>query len=150
MNKAYLIIAAMFFLAASVLAQSGEKQKPTPEEMARFRTNKMLEKGIINQDQFDKAYEINLKEAEEMGKADQLQREQREKIRADRQAIHKRYEGDWDQLLTPDQREKMKQERQAKGDRMKSKHDHMKRQRFHQMKRMEEQKVKPMNDERND
>lgn len=123
MKKAYLIIAGMFFIVGSAFAQGPEMKKVTPEEAARFKTSKMLENGVINVDQVDKAYEIHLQQAQEM-------EVQREKMQAERDAIREKSDAKWDALLTKEQKEKREVQQQARDQRLKEKRDGMRNKRF--------------------
>lgn len=140
MNKAYLIITALFFLAATAMAQKPEVQKVSPEEAAKFRTERMLERGIINEDQVDKAYGINLQEVESMREASENRRLERDKIRKERDAIRERSKTEWGKLLTPDQQQRMEEHRKEMREKFRLKREGKQNKRFHKMERKQEHK----------
>lgn len=74
------------------------KERPTAEQMAKGRTERMAEKLNLNETQSKQLYEINLQDIKDMQK-------QAEQMRANRKAQAEKMKG----ILTPEQFEQWKQ-----------------------------------------
>lgn len=77
-------------------------ERPTPEKMAEKRTDHMKEQLGLNDDQYKRMYEINLSQAR---KHQALAAERREKMKAERAELQKRYAT----VLTPEQLKKLEE-----------------------------------------
>ncbi len=84
-------------------------ERPTPEKIAERRTTHMKEKLELSDDQYKKMYEINLSEAR---KHEALATERREKMKAERAELKKRYAA----VLTPEQLKKLEERKGERGD----------------------------------
>ena len=133
MKKAYWITAGMFFTVTMAIAQAPNMKAMSPEEAAQFKTDRMLEKGVIEEDQKDAAYQIHLKQATELDEYRNARKGQFEQAKAEREAIRAKTETEWDGLLTAELQAKRENLRKAQKDRMQEKRARMKDQRFHKM-----------------
>ena len=74
------------------------KERPTAEQMAQRKTDRMVEKLNLNEDQSKQLYELNLQEVKDM-------QAQHERMRAARKAKAEKMQ----KILTPEQFEQWKQ-----------------------------------------
>lgn len=114
MKKNALMIVLAGLVSFGALAQDKKTdrpvrtgERPTPAKIAEKRTAYMKEKLELNDDQYKKMYEINLSEAR---KHQALAEERREKMKAERAELKKKYAA----VLTPEQLKKLEE---RKGDR---------------------------------
>lgn len=105
MKKRIFAAAVVLCLLAgtSAFAQDSKKvpmtkERPTAEQMAKGRTERMAEKLNLNETQSKQLYEINLQDIKDMQK-------QAEQMRANRKAQAEKMKG----ILTPEQFEQWKQ-----------------------------------------
>ncbi len=84
-------------------------EKPTPETIAERRTAHMKEKLGLNDDQYKKMYAINLSEAR---KHQALAAERREKVKAERADLKKKYA----EVLSPEQLKKLEERKGERPD----------------------------------
>ena len=85
------------------------KERPTAEQMAQRKTDRMVEKLNLNEDQSKQLYELNLQEVKDMQAQHERMRAARkaqaEQMRAYRKAQAEKMKG----ILTPEQFEQWKQ-----------------------------------------
>ena len=96
-------VALCLLAGTSAFAQDSKKvpmtkERPTAEQMAKGRTERMAEKLNLNETQSKQLYEINLQDIKDMQK-------QAEQMRANRKAQAEKMKG----ILTPEQFEQWKQ-----------------------------------------
>lgn len=105
MKKIGLILMIIMLAGNTLAAQN--RQRRTPEEMAKTRTENLVEKLDLNKVQQDSIYQIYLKSAEQTrgprGNADGSDREQR---RAQMQKAQEQLNQDVRAILTADQQKK--------------------------------------------
>ncbi len=111
-NALMIVLAGLVSFGAFAQDKKTERpvrtgERPTPEKIAEKRTASMKEKLELNDDQYKKMYEINLSEAR---KHQALAAERREKMKAERVELKKKYAA----VLTPEQLKKLEE---RKGDR---------------------------------
>ncbi|MDD2358744.1 MAG: DUF4890 domain-containing protein [Thiovulaceae bacterium] len=66
MRKAFIFMAIAVFATATLNAQG--RPQMNPQDMAKRQTEAIKEKVNLNEDQYKKVFEINLKTSEELGK----------------------------------------------------------------------------------
>lgn len=117
-NALMILLAGLVSFGALAQDKKAERpvrngERPTPEKIAEKRTTYMKEKLALNDDQYKKMYEINLSEAR---KHQALAAERREKMKAERADLKKKYAA----VLTPEQLKKL-EERKGEGHNFKRK-----------------------------
>jgi LAS superfamily LD-carboxypeptidase LdcB len=101
------LIYVLVFLAISVgsFAQDKDsKVNKTPEEKAKFRTEKLKTSLNLSDDQYSKVYNLNLQRV----KDDKEFRESNSKLREDREKRSTEYKSSLNNILTDDQKTAMK------------------------------------------
>ena len=106
MKKLIIISLASLFLMAGtcVEANAQKKEPPTVEQMAQRRTDRMVEKFQLNEEQAKKVYEINKEFIEENRKIQERQKQ-----------IKKEMNQDMREVLTPQQFKAWKAAQAPKG-----------------------------------
>ncbi|MCD8538439.1 MAG: DUF4890 domain-containing protein [Leadbetterella sp.] len=110
MKKNALMIALIGLVSFGAFAQDKKTwEKPTPEKIAERRTGHMKEKLGLNDEQYKKLYDIHLSEAR---KHEALAAERREKMKAERAELKKKYAA----VLTPEQLKKLEERKGQRAD----------------------------------
>ncbi len=84
MKKSIFLIAVMLMAVVSLSAQESvnkpqAKQKPTAEQIAKHRAERMRKELLLGNDQYDKVYKICLKQAkEQIKRMEQMERERKQ------------------------------------------------------------------------
>jgi protein CpxP len=117
MKKNALMILLAGLVSFGAMAQDkkdGRKrggEKPTPEKVAEWKTNRVKETVGLNDDQYKKLYAVHLDEAK---KNEAIRAERSKAIKAERDAYKSKLEG----ILSPDQLNKLseKKPQRSRGD----------------------------------
>lgn len=125
--KTIVIAILLTTLATAGYAQTGEKRKQIdPDQAAKQRTEKMIENGIIDENQRDAVYAIHLDQAKKKAAL----REEQKATMAPFKEQHKAIRAETDErlrgVLTDEQMDKMKAHREARQKEMKDFRKHRK------------------------
>jgi LAS superfamily LD-carboxypeptidase LdcB len=100
-----IYVLAFLVISVSSFAQDKDsKENKTPEEKAKFRTEKLKTSLNLSDDQYSKVYNLNLQRV----KDDKEFRESNSKLRDDREKRNTEYKSSFNNILTDDQKTALK------------------------------------------
>ncbi|MGY6742823.1 MAG: DUF4890 domain-containing protein [Cecembia sp.] len=113
--KKILLIALMFAFSLGVYAQreGGPREMPSPEQRAERMTNRMAEQLELSEEQKNKVYEINLKNAQSRQAEMEARRAEAEQRRQSRQTQMQSQIQEVEAVLSPEQIEKWSEVRET-------------------------------------
>ena len=113
--KKIVLIAIMFSLSLGVYAQrgGGPREMPSPEQRAERMTNRMAEELALSDEQKNKVYEINLRNAKTRQAEMEARRAEAQQARGQRQVEMQDQIKEIEAVLSPDQAKKWAEMRDA-------------------------------------
>lgn len=122
-NRLLMSVAFIFVLSVSSFAQRGDRERPSPEDMAKRQTEQMSEALELSDVQTKKVEAINLKYAaqakEQREKAREAQKQDREAMKAAREKVKEAQQAEFKAVLTELQYAKLEGMMEARGNRSK-------------------------------